>query len=251
MDSEMSRIVAYLRVSKERQRKPGEPERKEVSNGIEAQRAAIARFAEAEKLEIAQEFVEVETGKGADALERRPKLRAALDRAKALDCKVAVSKLDRLSRDVHFISGLMVHRVGFVVTELGSKIDPFMLHIYAAVAEKERNLIAERTKAALVAVKARIEKTGQEKRPDIKRLGNPNLGEAQLLAVAAVKAEADRFAETMRPTLAGLGAMSASAMARELNERRVATASGGKWSASTVLRLQRRLKEISGRRGPS
>ena len=69
-------------------------------------------------------------------------------------CSVAVAKLDRLSRDVHFISGLMVHRIPFIVAELGADIDPFMLHIYAALAQKERALISERTKAALQAAKA-------------------------------------------------------------------------------------------------
>ena len=109
--------------------------------------------------------------------------------------------------------------------------------------ERRRNgaySASERTKAGIKAARER----GVS-------LGNPNLGEAQLAAVAAVKAEADRFAETIRPTLAGLGAISANAMARALNERHIATASGGKWSASTVLRLQRRLKEISGRTIPA
>jgi DNA invertase Pin-like site-specific DNA recombinase len=238
----MSNIVAYLRISKERKPKPGEPERKQDSNGIEAQRAAIARFAENEGLEIVAEFAEVETGKGADALDRRPKLKAALDKAKALRCPVVVSKLDRLSRDVAFISTLMTQagKVPFVVTELGADVDPFMLHIYAALAEKERNLISQRTKAALVAVKARIKETGQKDRPDIKRLGNPNLGEAQSLAAAKIRAGADAFAANVRPILDSLGAMSASAMARELNERRVPTASSGKWSATSVLRILRR-----------
>jgi DNA invertase Pin-like site-specific DNA recombinase len=243
-DTEMSKpIVSYLRVSKERKPKPGE-ESKPSSNGIEAQRAAIARFAEAEGFEIAQEFPEIETGKGADALERRPQLAAALARAKTLDCKVVVSKLDRLSRDVHFISGLMTHRVGFVVAELGEGIDPFMLHIYAALAEKERNLISERTKAALVAVKARIAVTGQKERPDFKSLGNPELAKAQAKAVEVMKAEADAFAANVRPVIDKLGAMSANAMARELNKLQVPTASGGKWSASTVLRILRRTESV-------
>jgi DNA invertase Pin-like site-specific DNA recombinase len=237
-------IVSYLRVSKEREPKPGE-ERKPSSNGIEAQRAAIARFAEAEDFEIAQEFSEIETGKGADALERRPQLAAALAKAKALDCKVVVSKLDRLSRDVHFISGLMTHRVGFVVAELGEGVDPFMLHIYAALAEKERNLISERTKAALVAVRARIAVTGQKKRPDFKSLGNPDLAEAQAKAVEAMKAEADAFAANVRPAMDRLGSMSANAMARELNKLQIPTANGGKWSASTVLRILRRTERSS------
>jgi DNA invertase Pin-like site-specific DNA recombinase len=94
------------------------------------------------------EFVEVETGKGSDALDRRPQLAAALAKARVARCPVAVAKLDRLSRDVHFISGLLAHRVPFVVAELGPDVDPFVLHLYAALAEKERALISGRTKRA-------------------------------------------------------------------------------------------------------
>jgi DNA invertase Pin-like site-specific DNA recombinase len=93
--------------------------------------------------------VEAETGKGADALDRRPQLAAALAAAKTAKCCVLVSKLDRLSRDVAFVAGLMAQRVPFIVAELGRDADPFMLHLYAALAEKERRLISERTKAAL------------------------------------------------------------------------------------------------------
>ena len=109
-------IISYIRVSTA----------PEVSSGLglEAQRAAIARFAEAEGLELA-EFVEVETGKGADALDKRPQLAAALAEARKHKCPVAVAKLDRLSRDVHFISGLMAQKVPFVVTDLGADVDPF------------------------------------------------------------------------------------------------------------------------------
>ncbi len=99
----MPQIVAYLRVSTSQQGKSG--------LGIEAQRAAIARFCEAEGYDVEAEHVEVETGKGTDALERRPQLAAALARAKRLKCPVVVAKLDRLSRDVAFISGLMSKRV--------------------------------------------------------------------------------------------------------------------------------------------
>jgi DNA invertase Pin-like site-specific DNA recombinase len=215
-------IVSYLRVSTRDQGKDG--------LGIEAQRAAIAAFAATHGHAIAAEFVEVETGKGADALERRPQLAAALDQAKACRCPVVVSKLDRLSRDVHFISGLMAHKTTFVVAELGPDIDPFMLHIYAAVAEKERSLISQRTKAALAAKKARGEP-----------LGNPRLAEAQSKGVASIKAEADAFAANVRPIIMSLGPMSANAMARELNARRIATANGGRWSATTVLRVLTRV----------
>jgi DNA invertase Pin-like site-specific DNA recombinase len=100
-------------------------------------------------------FVEVETGKGADALDRRPQLAAALAAAKKHKAAVVVSNLDRLSRDGAFISGLMAQRVPFIVTELGSDVDPFVLHLYAALAEKERALISQRTKAGLAAAKAR------------------------------------------------------------------------------------------------
>ena len=108
----------------------------------------------AQGVEIIAEYVEAETGKGADALDRRPQLAAALAAAKAAKCPVLVSKLDRLSRDVAFIAGLMAQRVPFVVAELGPDVDPFMLHVYAALAEKERRLISERTRSALASKKA-------------------------------------------------------------------------------------------------
>src|SRR5919206_1940180 len=122
------RAVTYLRVSSEQQGKSG--------LGIEAQRRAIERFIAEHGYEVAAEFVEVETGKGSDALERRPQLAAALKKAKAERCPVIVAKLDRLSRDVAFISGLMAQRAPFIVAELGPEVDPFMLHVYAALAEK-------------------------------------------------------------------------------------------------------------------
>jgi DNA invertase Pin-like site-specific DNA recombinase len=93
-------------------------------------------------------------------LDRRPQLAAALKAAKKAKCAVVVSKLDRLSRDVHFISGLMAHKVPFIVAELGSNVDPFTLHIYAALAQQERRMIADRTRAGLAAAKARGVKLG-------------------------------------------------------------------------------------------
>src|SRR3954469_6986438 len=141
----MSSALAYLRVSTGQQGKSG--------LGIEAQRAAIATFAAAEGMTIKAEHVEVETGKGTDALDRRPVLAAALAAARKAKVPVIVAKLDRLSRDVAFVSGLMAHKVPFIVAELGADADPFMLHLYAALAEKERRLISERTRAALAAKK--------------------------------------------------------------------------------------------------
>ena len=119
------------------------------------------RFAAAEGFELVAEFVEVETGKGADALDRRPQLAAALAVGRQHKCPVIVAKLDRLSRDVAFIAGLMAQRVPFIVAELGVDADPFMLHIYAALAEKERRLISERTRSALAARKAQGARLGQ------------------------------------------------------------------------------------------
>jgi DNA invertase Pin-like site-specific DNA recombinase len=217
---EMSKIVSYLRVSKE----AAAEARAQPRNGIEAQRTAIAAFAASHGHEIDAEFEEIETGKGADALDRRPQLAAALDKAKALRCPVVVSKLDRLSRDVHFISGLMTYRTPFIVAELGPDVDPFMLHIYAAVAEKERSLISQRTKAALAAKKARGEP-----------LGSPKLAEARKIAHAALIRDADAFAANVRPILGSLGDISANAKAKALNDRNVPTPRGGKWTARSVL----------------
>ena len=149
----MKPIISYIRVSTARQGRWG--------LGLDAQRAAITRFCEAEGYEIVAEHVEVETGKGADALDRRRELAAALAAAKRRKCAVLVAKLDRLSPDVAFIAGLMAQRVPFIVTELGADADPFMLHIYAALAEKERRLISARTKAALAAARERGTKLGR------------------------------------------------------------------------------------------
>src|ERR1700739_4809262 len=136
-------IITYIRVSISQQGRSG--------LGIEAQRATLRHFAGTEGYEVTHEFLEVETGKGSDALARRPQLKAALAAARKLRCHVAVAKLDRLSRDVHFISGLMAHKVPFLVAELGPDVDPFVLHIFAALAEKERALISTRTRQALSA----------------------------------------------------------------------------------------------------
>src|ERR1044072_5147976 len=125
----MEGAVAYYRVSTRQQQRSG--------LGIEAQRATVTRFAEAEGLTIIAEFVEAETGKGADALDRRPQLAAALAAARTAKYSVLVSKLDRLSRDVAFIAGLMAQRIPFVVAEHGADADPFMLRVYAALAAKD------------------------------------------------------------------------------------------------------------------
>src|SRR5215204_1480450 len=187
----------------------------------------VARFAEAEKLTIIAEYVETETGKGADALDRRPQLAAALAAARSAKCAVLVSKLDRLSRDVAFVSGLMSQRVPFIVAELGPDADPFLLHLDAALAEKERRLISERTRRALAARKNQGAK-----------LGNPrNAREAAARGRRIQVVEADRFASIILPIIEGVrrsGATSLSAIADALNARGIRSARGGRWHVSTV-----------------
>ena len=217
-------IVAYVRVSTGKQGKSG--------LGIEAQREAIARFAKVEGLVIAAEHVEVETGKGADALDLRPQLRFALDKARKLKCPIVVAKLDRLSRDVAFIAGLMAQRVPFVVVELGPDIDPFILHIYAALAQKERAMIATRTKEALAQAKARGV-----------RLGNPRLHEVRARGSESMRAAADRFAANVLPLIQPLRAEGRSLreIAKALEERGVATVRGGRWEATQIAAILKRV----------
>lgn len=216
----MKQALAYIRVSTARQGKSG--------LGLDAQREAIARFAQAEGFELAGEYVEVETGKGHDALDKRPELKAALDEARKIKAPVIVAKLDRLSRDVHFISGLMAQRVPFVVAELGLDADPFMLHLYAAFAEKERALISQRTKDALQRAKARGVVLGKHGREVL----------APANRKAAVK-RAEALADVIRTKQAeGKGYR---AIAAELNAEGYETPRGGQWHLASVQRLVKRL----------
>jgi DNA invertase Pin-like site-specific DNA recombinase len=208
--------IAYIRVSTKRQERSG--------LGLQGQQAALARFAEAEGFKLVETFQEAETGKGSDALHRRPQLSAALKAASKLKCPIIVAKLDRLSRDVHFISGLMTKRVPFVVAELGADADPFMLHLYAAFAEKERSMISRRTKEALAAKKAQGVK-----------LGGLNAG-----GIAKRDAALER-ARALAPIFDELDGKSAREIARILNDRKVATPTGASWSAVTVNRVRSRL----------
>jgi DNA invertase Pin-like site-specific DNA recombinase len=208
----MKEAVGYIRVSTARQGRSG--------LGLEAQLAALARFAEAEGFSLLQTFTETESGSEDD----RPELNAAIEQARKAKAPVIVAKLDRLSRDVHYISGLMKHRVPFIVAELGADTDPFLLHLYAALAEKERALISRRTKDALAAAKARGVKLG----------GYRHDGSTS-------KTEALERAEALRPVLVELAALSHRAAAKALNERGITTAQGKPWTAMQVLRVRARL----------
>jgi DNA invertase Pin-like site-specific DNA recombinase len=212
------RGIGYLRVSTAKQGRSG--------LGLEAQQEAVERFAAAEGFEVLQWFSEEETGKGSEALERRPQLKAALEAARRANAPVIVAKLDRLSRDVHFISGLMVQRVEFIVAELGPQSDPFLLHLYAALAEKERTLISERTKAALHAAKSRGV-----------RLGNPrNLSEASRIGAHRNREKAVEFSAPILGDIKQWSdtGLSLRAIAKRLNERGVKTARGGAWRPQTI-----------------
>jgi DNA invertase Pin-like site-specific DNA recombinase len=203
--------------------------------GIEAQRAAVSRFAESERFQLLAEYVEAETGKGADALDRRPQLAGALAAARAAKCPVIVSKLDRLSRDVAFISGLMAQRVPFIVAELGPDADPFMLHLYAALAEKERRLISERTKTAL----------GVKRAQGVK-LGNPrNIRAAGELGRKALVSAAEEFARDILPAVNAIrnaGTTSLQGISAALNKQGIRTARGKRWHVSSVANLLARAK---------
>ena len=212
----MKPAVAYIRTSTARQ-----------TLGLDAQKAALDRFAQAEHFSIVETFSEQETGKGADALERRPKLKAALKTAAKHKAPILVAKLDRLSRDVHFISGLMTHKTPFIVAELGADTDPFMLHIYAALAEKERRMISERTKAGLAAARAKGKKLGGINAKSI-----------------AIRDAARKRAEELAPVFAELSDLSLSAMAQELNRRGIETPAGGSWHAMTVKRVRARVARL-------
>lgn len=228
---ETTSIVGYLRVSTARQGRSG--------LGLEAQRSAIEAFAQRESLRIVDWFCDVETGKGSDALERRPQLAAALDFARRHACRIVVAKLDRLSRDVYFISGLMAKKpFPFVVAELGLDTDPFFLHVYAALAEKERTLISERTRVAL----ARIKASGR-------KLGNrTNLHDAQIAGAAANRRIALCFVDGIYPIVTDLllaGHTTKASLATELNRRGIAAPRGGKWHSSQVKRMLGRALEIA------
>ena len=221
--------IAYYRVSTQRQGRSG--------LGIEAQRATVARFAEAEGMVLAAEYTEVETGKGADALDRRPQLAAALEAARKAKCPVVVAKLDRLSRDVAFISGLMAQRVPFIVAELGADADPFMLHLYAALAEKERRLIGERTRAALAQRKAQGTPLGNRRNPK----------QAAAIGRQSQSAVADRFAIDVLPIIRAIkaaGAATLADVANALNTRGIRSARGGHWHVSAVRNLIARSQSL-------
>lgn len=222
----MKQAVIYRRVSTSEQGKSGK--------GLEAQTSTLTRFCEAEGFEVMADFEEVASGKL--GLEGRAGLTAALAKAARLKCPVIVSKLDRLSRDVAFISGLMSRCVPFIVAELGADVDPFILHLYAALSEKERKLISQRTRDAL----APMVGTGKLGNKTLK--GNPNkqtLEQAQAKGRASNVAASAAFAARVMPLISRLkdGGLSLNSIATQLNTFKLPTMRGGRWTSKAVSRV--------------
>ena len=215
------KFVAYYRVSTTGQGASG--------LGLEAQREAVERYLNGGSWSLIEAFTEIETGKGANALDRRPQLKAALAYARKHKATLVIAKLDRLARNVHFVSGLMETGVEFVAADRPGA-DKFTLHLEAALAEREARVISERTKAALAAAKRRGVVLGANGRALAVR------NRAQ--AVARVAPMAGRLT-----ALRGEG-LSLRRIARTLNAEGVSPpgASGGVWHPATV---QRALERVS------
>jgi DNA invertase Pin-like site-specific DNA recombinase len=211
--------VSYLRVSTDRQGQSG--------LGLEAQRKAVADFLNGGAWQHVAEHVEIESGKRSD----RPQLAAALAACKKHKAKLIVAKLDRLARNVHFISGLMESGVDFVAADMPFA-NKLTIHILAAVAEHEREAISARTKAALQAAKARG-----------KKLGGPKLALARRNGWQTNARDADRFAANVRPVIERIqasGITSLRGIAKELTARNIATARSGQWTPVQVTAIMRR-----------
>jgi len=220
------KFVGYIRVSTDKQGKSG--------LGIEAQRKAIADYLNGGPWELIAEFIEVESGKNND----RQELQRAFKHCELTGATLVIAKLDRLSRDSHFIGSVMKSGTEFVVCDLPSA-NRFTIHILAAVAEHEREMISQRTKAALQAAKSRGV-----------RLGCPdNLTEAaatkgRALGVRALQVKADEFAASVHSIIKELveEGESLNRIAKELNSRNILTPRGkvGAWTPTAVRNVLRR-----------
>jgi DNA invertase Pin-like site-specific DNA recombinase len=210
----MKQAIAYIRVSTQKQGRSG--------LGLEAQQAAIAAFAAAEGFTVDQTFVEIETGKGADALKRRPQLAAAIIAAKGQT--LVVAKLDRLTRDVEFGAGLFNRTdLAFRVSDM-PHANNFLLNIMLCVAQQEREMISQRTKDALKAARERGTK-----------LGSPT-------TAGILKDRSLTFAETLRAVVTPLVHLTSRQIAEHLNTKGIMTAGGKTWQSMQVCRLLDRLE---------
>ena len=215
-------FVSYLRVSTAKQGASG--------LGLETQRAAVTDYLNGGRWEVIAEYVEVESGSNDD----RPKLADALARCRLHNATLVIAKLDRLSRDAHFLLGLQKAGVRFVAADM-PEANEMVVGIMAVVAQAERKMISARTKAALAAAKARGVKLGGNR-------GNlPTVGDRGRAASAAVRlARVGARVSDLQPILAEIratGAESLRDIAHGLNARGIPTARGGAWSAVQVKRV--------------
>lgn len=216
------RFIAYYRVSTQKQGASG--------LGLEAQKEAVSRFLNGGAWDVAGEYVEVETGKGADALSKRPQLKAALATCRKEGATLVIAKLDRLARNVHFVSGLMESKVKFVACDM-PEANELTIHIMAAFAEHEAKRISQRTKDALAVAKSRGVTLGRAGAANLR----PNVEARQKVA--------DDFAERLRPLFSGMKArgLSQRGVVAELNSIGVPAPKGGAWQLSQVQRIIKRL----------
>jgi DNA invertase Pin-like site-specific DNA recombinase len=221
------KFVSYVRVSTQKQGASG--------LGLDAQREAVTNYLNGSACEVLGEFVEVETGKGADALSKRPKLREALALCKKTGATLLIAKLDRLARNVHFVSGLLETGIEFVACDMPNA-NKTMIQMFSVMAEWERDAISARTKAALAAAKARGVVLGAAGRDNLA----PNL--------QARKARADAYADSLREVLIGFKAqgLTQAKQVERLNALRTPTAAGlvGNWNAKQLQRVLRRLEPL-------
>jgi DNA invertase Pin-like site-specific DNA recombinase len=223
------KFVSYCRVSTAKQGVSG--------LGLEAQKSAILQFLNGGTWELIGEFVEVESGK----VDNRPELLKALKRCKLTGATLLVAKLDRLSRDMAFICSLEKAGVEFTVCDFPSA-NKFTIHIFAALAQYERELISQRTTAALAAKKARGEKIGspQNLTPAAMKKGAKSASKARIV-------KADRFALEVVPLIQDCldNGLSLNKTAQHLNERHILTPTGkaGMWTAQAVKNIINRIRE--------
>jgi DNA invertase Pin-like site-specific DNA recombinase len=220
------RFISYLRVSTDKQGKSG--------LGLEAQREAIARYLNGGDWKLIGEYVEVESGKRSD----RPKLAKALAHAKQTGATLVIAKLDRLARNVAFVSNLMESRAEFVAVD-NPHANRLTIHILAAVAEDEARRTSERTKAALAAAKSRGVKLGGLRCDGAHLRGHHQSG------LAAIKQGAAERARDLQPVIdeiRGAGVTSARGIARELNRREILTPRRCGWHAASVTRMLERFR---------
>jgi DNA invertase Pin-like site-specific DNA recombinase len=214
------KFVSYLRVSTARQRRSG--------LGIEAQRKAVEDYLNGGNWQLVKEFVEIESGKKAE----RPQLEKAFQLCRLIGAKLVIAKLDRLSRDAHFLLGLEKAGVDFVAADM-PQANRLTIGIMAVMAEDERRRISERTKAALAAAKRRGTKLGGDR-------GARLTAKARAAGVAVRQEQSRARAMDIAPIVKELqaaGCESLRAIAEALDERGIPAARGGRWSAVQVARL--------------